>query len=50
MLAQRTGEDPNALEIKKHSNKQSTDGSTSNDGIGQNQPEPNHNRPMAGQD
>ncbi len=48
LLAQRTGEDPN--ELKKHSNKQATDGSTGNDGFSHYQSEPNHNRPMTGQD
>jgi len=50
ILAQRTGEDPNDLESKKHSNKQPTDGDTSNNGSSQVQSEPNHNRPMFGQD
>jgi len=50
MLAQRTGEDPNDLESKKHSNKPAIDGGTANDGSSQLQPEPNHNRPMIGQD
>jgi hypothetical protein len=48
LLAQRIGEDPN--ELKKHSNKQATDGSTGNDEFSQNQPELNHNRPISGQD
>jgi hypothetical protein len=50
MLAQRTGENPTDLESKKHSNKPALDVGTADDGSSQLQAEPNHNRPMTGQD